>query len=123
RLCTALPARRAGAALADGVNGTKGNVRLRAGAGEDIETNSPRTRYLSGLEPECRGTGGQSRGQCRSPDLLFGRGITGAASRHSRGHTGPLRDAVLRQSEEIRPASDRDVPCAPDRARQVRVQV
>ena len=37
--------------------------------------------------------------------------------------TGSRRRSVLRQSEEIRPASDRDVPRAADRPRQIGLQV
>ena len=42
---------------------------------------------------------------------------------HPRRHQGPLRDAVLRQPEEIRAAADRHLPRAADRARQVDLQV
>ena len=47
-----IPARRAGVALADGVDGARRHRRLCAGAGQDAEAHSPRARYLSGLEPE-----------------------------------------------------------------------
>ena len=40
-----------------------------------------------------------------------------------RRHQGPLRNAVLRQPEEVRAAPDRHLPRAADRARQVGVQV
>ena len=39
------------------------------------------------------------------------------------GREGPLRDAVLRQSEEVRPAPDRHVSRAADRPREVDLQV
>ncbi len=43
--------------------------------------------------------------------------------RDPRRHQGPLRDAVLRQPEEVRAAPDRHLPRAADRARQVDLQV
>ena len=51
------------------------------------------------------------------------RGAAGAAPRDPRRHQGPLRDAVLRQPEEVRAAPDRHLPRAADRARQVDLQV
>ena len=66
---------------------------------------------------------GDPASQCRSPYLLLGRRTAGTASRHPRRCSGSLRDAVLRQPQEIRPAPDRNLPRSPDRARQVRIQV
>ena len=59
----------------------------------------------------------------RASHLLCRRGASRTASFHSGGHPGPLRDAVLRQSEEVRATSDRDVPRAADRPRQIGLQV
>ena len=96
---------------------------LSVGAGAHAEAHPARARRLSGLEPRRGGAGRQSRGQCRSPHLLLGRRAARTASRHPRGRSGPLRNAVLRQSQEIRAAPDRDLPRAADRPRQVRLQV
>ncbi len=38
-------------AFPDGVDGSEGDLRLRAGAGEDVEADTPRARHLPGLEP------------------------------------------------------------------------
>ena len=92
-------------------------------AGAHAEARAPRARSLSDVEPECRGARRQSGSRRASPDLLFGGRTAGAASGHSRRRAGSLRHAVLRQSEEIRPAPDRHFPRAADRARQIDVQV
>ena len=67
--------------------------------------------------------GWKPRRQRVPADLLFDRRASGAPSLDPGRHPGSLRHPVLRQSQEICAAPDRDVPCAADRARQVRLQI
>ena len=94
---------------------------IAAGAG--AEARAAGARSLFDVEQECGGDRRQSGSRRASPDLLFGRGTAGAASCHSGRRPGSVRYAILRQSEEIRPAPNRHFPRAADRPRQIGFQV
>ena len=97
--------------------------RFRAPARPYHQAGAPRARSLSDVQSRRRGDGWKPRSQRGPADLLFHRRASGTPSLHPGRHPGSLRHAVLRQSQEICAASDRDVPCAADRARQIRLQV
>ena len=67
-----------------------------------------------------RGEAGRRPGGLDDPArVLRSRGVDGGASQHPRRRRRPLLHAAFRQSQEVRRPTDRHVPRAADRARQV----
>ena len=97
--------------------------RSRDPAGADGAPLAAGARRLPHDRPRRRAAGRLRRGGADPADLLRGRGADGDPPGHPRRREGPLRDAVLRQPQALRPAPDRHVPRAADRPRQVDLQV
>ena len=84
---------------------------------------SSRARPLPRHRPQRGGARRLGRGGLHPARVLRARGDARDPPRDPRGDRGPLRHAVLRQPEEIRPAPDRHLPRAARGARQVDLQV
>ena len=97
--------------------------RSRDPAGPDGAPVAAGARRLPHDRPRRRPAGGLRRGGADPADLLRGRGADGDPPGDPRRREGPLRDAVLRQSQELRPAPDRHVPRAAGGPREVDLQV
>ncbi len=82
-----------------------------------------RARRLPLHRPRRRQAGRRRRGGGHPARVLRAGGDARAASRDPRGPCGPLRDALLRQPQEVRAAPDRHLPRPADRTRQVDLQV
>ncbi len=81
------------------------------------------TRRLSHDRPRHRPAGWLRRSGADPAHLLRGRGADGDSPRDPRRCEGPLRDALLRQPQALRPAPDRHLPRAAGGPREVHLQV
>ena len=97
--------------------------RSRGPPGADGAPVAAGARRLPHDRPRRRPAGRLRRGGAHPADLLRGRGADGDPPGDPRRREGPLRDAVLRQPQAVRPAPDRHLPRAAGGPRQVDLQV
>ena len=116
RCCARFSTRLGGAAKAQGLRRCTLRRRLEAHPARSSTSTCSSDRDVEKLA-------GDPRADAHPAHLLQRRGAARAAPRDPRGRAGALRDALLRQSEEIRAAADRHLPRPADRARQVDLQV
>ena len=102
---------------------TRRAARNRRDAGARHQAHPPRTRYLPAHRPARRAIGRRSGGGDDPARVLRSRGADGSAPQHHRRRRRPLCDAVFRQPQKVRFATDLHLSRIADRARQVDHQV